>query len=50
MRPHELVVNFFDPLWHSLNASALPALESALENEVRREHYHQLNQNKQEGN
>jgi hypothetical protein len=44
------VVIFFAPLWHSLNASALPALEPAVEKKVRREHYHQLNQNKQEGN
>jgi hypothetical protein len=44
------VVIFFDPLWHSLNASVLPTLEPAMENEERREHYRQLNQNQQDRN
>jgi hypothetical protein len=50
MPTRALVVIFFDLLWHSLNASALPALEPALETKERRENYSQLNQNQQEGN
>jgi hypothetical protein len=44
------VVIFFDPLWHSLNASVLPPLEPAMDKEERREHYRQLNQNQQDRN
>jgi hypothetical protein len=41
------VVIFFRPLWHPLDASALPRSEPAMDNKERREYYCKLNQNQQ---